>query len=216
MLTKPDGGDNGFAHIWPQAVSGTEYVLFTIQGRRQRGVAVLSLKTHRWELVLNGAFGGVASAGSSSMVRLFASDPAAGIKAGLWYPNRRATATAETTVLENVYYRAGGSSMRTTLAVSRSGTAVYVPGDPSKTTLSWVDRNGRAETAVPVPQGFLHSVLSPDGTKTVVAIGSDLWIYDLAAGTRRRLTFYENSGGAAGSITTGNRSFLDSPGATRS
>ena len=199
VLTRPDGGENGFAHTWPQALSGTEYVLFTIQGRRSRGVAALSLKTRRWQLVLKGVLGGVASASSNTIVRLFVSDPAAGIKAGLWNPNRPAPATAETTVLENVYYRTGGSSMRTTLAVSRSGTAVYIPGDPSKTTLSWVDRNGRAETAFPVPQGFLHSVLSPDATKTLVAIGSDLWIYDLAAGTRHRLTFYENSGGAAGS-----------------
>ena len=199
VLTKPDGADAGFAHIWPQAVPGTEYVLFTIQGRRERGVAALSLKTLRWQLVLKGAVGGVASAGFNSMVRLFASDPAAGIKAGLWNPLSPAPASAETTVLENVYYRAGGASLRTTLAVSRSGTAVYVPGDPSKTTLAWVDRNGRAETAAPGPQAFLHSVLSPDATRTVVAIGSDLWIYDLAAGTHRRLTFYENSGGAAGS-----------------
>jgi serine/threonine-protein kinase len=203
VLTKPDGGDNGFAHIWPQVLSGTEYVLFTIQGRRSRGVAALSLKTRRWQLVLPGGFGGVASGvssgGSSHMARLFVSDPAAGVKAGLLNAAQPTATTAETTVLENVYYQTGGSSLRTALAVSRSGSAVYIPGDPSKRTLSWVDRNGRAEAAFPTPASFLHAVLSPDGTKALVTIGSDLWIYDLAAGTRRRLTFYENSGAVASS-----------------
>jgi eukaryotic-like serine/threonine-protein kinase len=180
-------------------VSGTEYVLFSIYGSHSRGVAALSLKTRRWQLVLAGKFGGFASASSGDAVRLFVSDAAAGIKAGLWNANRPGSVTAETTVLENVYYQAGGGSLRTSLAVSPSGTAVYIPGDPSKNTLSWVDRNGRAESAFPAPAAILHSVLSPDGTRVTVSIGADLWIYDLAAGTRRPLTFYDNSGGVTSS-----------------
>jgi serine/threonine-protein kinase len=199
VLTRPDGADNGYSHTWPQALPGTEFIVFTIQGRRGRGVAALSLKTRRWEFVLPGAVGGVTAVASGSMVRLFASDPGAGIKVGLWNANRAKPATAETTVLENVYHQTGGSSLRTSLAVSPSGSAVYIPGDPAKRTLSWVDRSGRAEPAFPTPALFMQAVLSPDGTKALVTIGSDLWVCELRAGTRRRLTFFENSGSLASS-----------------
>ena len=77
-LTRPNGGDSGFSHTWPQAVPGGEYILFTINAKMNRGLAALSLKTRRWQLVLPGVNGGAVAAGAGSIVRVFLSDPNAG------------------------------------------------------------------------------------------------------------------------------------------
>jgi dipeptidyl aminopeptidase/acylaminoacyl peptidase len=87
-----------------------------------------------------------------------------------------------------------GGWRRMALAVSRSGSAVYVAGDPGKRTLVWVDRTGRVETAAEVPGKISQAVLSPNGHKVLVQIASDLSIYELDTGARRRLTFYGNTG----------------------
>jgi eukaryotic-like serine/threonine-protein kinase len=50
-LTKPDGAAMGFAHVFPQALPGGRSILFNIWGQTQ-GNAVLSLDSHRWEIVL--------------------------------------------------------------------------------------------------------------------------------------------------------------------
>jgi serine/threonine-protein kinase len=200
LLTRPDGGDNGFSHTWPQALPGGEYVVFTLNAKKNRGIAALSLKTRAWQLVLPGVSGGGAvGEGVDSIVRLFVSDRSAGVKAALLNAGHPSLTVADTTVLENVSYWSGSASRRTALAVSRSGSAVYVPGDPGKRSLVWVDRAGRAETAIATPAPFLQSVLSPDGTKVVAAIDADLWVYELATGTRRRLTFYGETGSSVAS-----------------
>jgi serine/threonine-protein kinase len=61
-----------------------------------------------------------------------------------------------------------------------------------------VDRAGAVESAVGEPQPGLSSpMVAPDGRRIAVVVGSssrrDVWIYDLRAPGRRRLTFLENN-----------------------
>jgi Tol biopolymer transport system component/predicted Ser/Thr protein kinase len=192
-LTRPDGGENGYSHVWPQTLPGGKYVLFVIQGKEKRGIAALALETRKWALVVQGVSAGLTGANSGSAVRIFVSDFNTSVKAATLNFEHPAAVTADRTVLENVNYEAGGWR-RMALAVSSSGSAVYVPGDPGKRTLAWVDRAGRVEPAGDAPAEFLQSALSPDGHKVLALVGADLWVYALDAGTRHRLTFYGNSG----------------------
>jgi hypothetical protein len=79
-------------------------------------------------------------------------------------------------------------------AVSDLGTLVLVPGgaDRSPRSLVWVDRKGR-ETPLGAPlRAYIDVQLSPDGTRVAVTIrdqDNDIYIWNLAGGPLRRLTF---------------------------
>jgi serine/threonine-protein kinase len=86
-------------------------------------------------------------------------------------------------------------------AVSRNGTAVYVPGPVRPTEqrlIGYLDRSGN-RVALPVPAGAYETPrVSPDGR--LVAVGrseepdNDIWIYDLSNSSAiRRLTFGGNN-----------------------
>ena len=145
-LTKPDGAAQGYAHVFPQVLPGGRSVLFTIWGQ-EPGSWVLSLDSHRWEMVLPvGAVGATMfDAAGGSTGRLLIIDQAAGIKAAPFDPAHPARTSANTSVLSNVYYDIE-IEQRGWLDVSNTGTAVYAPGNPAKTSLVWVDREGKTES----------------------------------------------------------------------
>jgi tRNA A-37 threonylcarbamoyl transferase component Bud32/dipeptidyl aminopeptidase/acylaminoacyl peptidase len=81
-------------------------------------------------------------------------------------------------------------------SVAADGTVVMIPGGGmvGEAGLAWIDRAGRTLRTIAEPRGSLFGPrLSPDGRFAVAARGtptdSDLWIYDLASGAERRLTF---------------------------
>lgn len=187
-LTAPDGAANGYAHVFPQALPGGRDVLFTMWGRTQ-GTAVFSLESRRSNVVLPStsfAFGVFDPMGSSGG-RLLIVDQNAGIRAAPFDPARSAPTTAGATVLSNVFWEVE-TEVRGWIAISDTRTAVYVAGNPAKSSLVWVDRAGKIDT-LPGGQGLYREVaLSPDGTKAVVRQGLTLWIHDLLRGTRSPLT----------------------------
>jgi len=83
------------------------------------------------------------------------------------------------------------------IAVSNSGTLVYVPGEAGsggiQRNLVWVDRNGKEEPLAAQPNDYRFPRISPDGTKVAMAIyageKSDIWIWDIVRGAMTRLTF---------------------------
>jgi serine/threonine protein kinase len=187
-LTKPDGAAKGYAHVFPQALPGGRNVLFTIWGQTQGG-AVLSLDSSRSEMVLpeTNFATAIFDATGGSTGRLLVVDQAADIRAASFDATHPVRTTADTSVLANVYYEVETESQGW-LAVSNTGTAVYAPGNPAKTSLVWVDREGKIES-LGKDQGVYREVsLSPDGAKAAVRHGLDLWIHDLQRGTRSRLT----------------------------
>ncbi len=187
-LTHPDGAANGYAHVFPQALPGGRKVLFTIWGQTM-GAAVLSLDSGQWELVLPSTTGAapIYVSTSSATGKLLVVDLAAGIRAAPFDAAHPAPTSADTSVLANVYHELE-NEVRGWLAVSNTGTAVYAPGNPAKSSLVWVDQEGATES-LGGDQGLYREVtLSPDGTKAAVRQGPHIWIHDLQRGTRSPLT----------------------------
>ena len=107
------------------------------------------------------------------------------------------------------------SSGAAQFAWSASGSAAFVPGDPSSNerVLVWIDRKGgqvrASETSRPFNLAASALRLSPDGTRVALTIdmsanvgtstaantapaspsGSDVWIWDIARGTFARLSY---------------------------
>jgi hypothetical protein len=80
-------------------------------------------------------------------------------------------------------------------AVSRAGTLLYMIGAVDQTTprsLVWVDRKGHEEPIGAPLRAYGTPRLSPDGTRVAAEIydqNTDIWIWDFALKTLRRLTF---------------------------
>jgi hypothetical protein len=119
-------------------------VLFTIWGQTQ-GSAVLSLDSLQWEMVLPSTTFASAmfdeTGGSSA--RLLLVDQTAGIRAAPFDPAHPARTSADTSVLSGVYSDID-TETQGWLAISNTGTAVYAPGNPARTSLVWIDREASA------------------------------------------------------------------------
>ena len=186
-LTKPDGAAKGYNHVFPQALPGGRSVLFTAWGQTQGG-AVLALDSGRWETVLpvTTFAAPVFDPTGGSTGRLLIVDQAAGLRAAPFDPVHPARTSADTSLLPDVYYDVEAET-RAWLAISNTGTAVYATGNPAKTSLVWVDREGKIEPVTRDQDVYREASLSPDGAKAVVRHGLELWIHDLQRGTRSRL-----------------------------
>jgi Tol biopolymer transport system component len=187
-LTKPDGAEKGYSHAFPQALPGGRNILFKIWGQTQGG-AVYSLDSGQWEMVLPGPMWAAPmfdpTGGATG--RLLVIDESAGIKAAPFDPAHPARTSADTSVLANVYYDVE-NEVRGWLSIANNRTAVYAPGNPAKTSLVWVDRDGKIESMGQDQDVYREASLSPDGTKAAVRHNLDLWIHDLQRGTRIPLT----------------------------
>jgi Tol biopolymer transport system component len=187
-LTTPDGAAKGYAHTDPQVLPGQRSVLFTVWGQTQ-GSAVLSLDSGQWDMVLPStsfATAMIDSAGGSSG-RLLVVDQAAGLRAAPFDPVHPAPTSLGTSVLDNVYSDVETES-RPWLAISATGTAVYVPGNPAATSLVWADPEGKIVPLSQEKDVYREVSISRDGTKAAVRHGLDLWVHDLQRGTRTPLT----------------------------
>ncbi len=188
-LTKPDGAASGYGHVFPQALPGGRRVLFTIWGTTP-GSAVLSLESRGWDMVLPTTllFGaGLFEPARGSTGRILVVDRSAGVVAAPFDAAHPAPTSVATTVLSNVYSEFERES-RGWLSISNSRTAVYAAANPAKSSLVWVDREGRAESLGKGQDLYRELRLSPDGMKAVVRVGLNLWIHDLQRGTRAPLT----------------------------
>jgi serine/threonine-protein kinase len=113
----------------------------------------------------------------------------AGANSGLWalpFSLSKLEATGEAFL---VSAEAGAPS------VSNDGTLAYLPMMSSSQTLRmvWVNRKGEILGTVGQEQrAIIHPALSPDGKRVVVAAledDMDIWVHDVARGTKTRLTF---------------------------
>jgi eukaryotic-like serine/threonine-protein kinase len=78
--------------------------------------------------------------------------------------------------------------------IARDGTLVMLPDAGGDTRLAVLDRTGELQaTFGEANLRFSHPRISPDGRLAAATVGpvpaSDIWIFDLARGTHRRLTF---------------------------
>jgi eukaryotic-like serine/threonine-protein kinase len=93
------------------------------------------------------------------------------------------------------------------LAISNSGTVVYVPGAVAQSsgyTLVWVDRKGVEEALAAPPGSYRSARVSPaDPNRIALGIYSngsqDIWVFDAARGTLDRIS---NDGHSQGPVWT--------------
>ena len=186
-LTQPDGAAAGYGHVFPQALPGGRHVLFTMWGPHVS--AVLSLDSGEWDVVLPAAAGlaPIFDSINGTTGRLLVVDPSATIRAAPFDAAHPAPTSADASVLTDVYYHVEGE-VRGWLSVSNNGNAVYAPGNPTKSSLVWVDQKGVAESLSAEQDAYREVMLSPDGTKAAVRHTWGIWIHDLERGTRSPLT----------------------------
>jgi serine/threonine-protein kinase len=188
-ISKPDGGANGYAHVFPHTLPGGASLAFTVWGQRQ-GVGVYPLKPARgdWSLVLplQTFSDGVFASPGGSEGRLFVVTRESDVKVAAFNAARPSRVSADTSVLSGVYFEEETES-GPWLAVSNTGTAVYAAASPSKTSLALVDHAGRAEPLDAGQDMYREVRLSADGSRAVVRQQRELWVHDLRMKTRGRL-----------------------------
>jgi serine/threonine-protein kinase len=118
-------------------------------------------------------------------------------------PNRLEITGSEMPVLEGVSHsiHAGSSILETGVAhfaVSATGILAYVAGSvfpEIKSSVVWVDRQGREESLGVDTKSYLSVRVSRDGQRVLLTEHyppSDVWLYDLERQVQRRQTFEGN------------------------
>ena len=188
-LTTPNAAEREGDHVFPSLLPNGRGVLFTIAPPGQvedSRVAIFDSTTGRPKTLIRGGSQGeyvetghllYAAAGTLRAVRFdlatleVQSDPAP--------------------VVEQVSMAETGAA---NYAVSRSGTLVYAPGTATAQarSLVWVDRKGHEEAIKAPLRAYAIPRISPDGTRVALDIRdeeNDIWIWDIARGVLRRLTY---------------------------
>jgi eukaryotic-like serine/threonine-protein kinase len=182
QLTQPNDAENGYAHTFPQALPGGD-VLFSFWGRTFYS-AVLSSATRTWRpATVDGRNSRAAIYTASG--HLLLGDAASNIKAMPWTPGETTPRQPEALVLDSVNWIPG--TERSWLAVSATGTAVLVPGNPDSRHLVWVDRQGAVTELSGDPEQITHAALSRDGRRVVYNGRDTQWVRDLVTGTKTRI-----------------------------
>ncbi len=183
QLSKPDGAAAGYAHVYPQRLAGTRDLLFCFWGQTFYN-AVFSPDTGTWRAVTppTTALTGVTITAPGHLV---ANDGGGNVAVAAWTPSMTSPVNVTTPAIARVYW--GLSTELSWLSVSESGTAVYVPGNPEKRNLVWLDRQGQPTTLPGEPAAYYQATLSSDGRRIVAGGMGSQWILDSATGARRRV-----------------------------
>ena len=197
VLTTPDAAQHESDHAFPSVLPGAKHVLFTITaaGRADSAqIAVLDTRTGARKTLLHGGNqaeyiddGGAMQNGHL----IFAVD---GTLRAVRFDPVRLDVRGEPVTVERVLMKPSGAAA---YAVSRQGTLIYVPEgaiEPTpKSSLVWVDRQGREEPLNAPVGAYGPPRVSPDGKHVAVGMldrgNTEIWIWDLARRTFRRLTF---------------------------
>jgi serine/threonine protein kinase/Tol biopolymer transport system component len=188
IVTKLESGKHT-THRWPEFLPDGKHFLFfatSHSGGTEQGVYYGSLKDGSFKHVVESDSDGVYAAGyllyhrqSQLMAQRF--DPGNGNVSGDPQP-----------VVSFVEYDPG--TWHATFTASDNGLMLYEPGTKTRgVQLEWMNRSGKTLGEVTNEGGFKGSGrISSDGKRLVTAEGDpqgDVWVIDLATGSRTRLTF---------------------------
>ena len=196
ILTTADPAQHEGTYSFPSVLPLGRGVLFTIATASQAdsSVAVLDLKTGQRKTLIRG--GGDAQYVETGHL-IFAA--AGALRAVRFDPVRLEVLGDPVTVVDHVMMKPTGAA---NYAVSRAGTLVYIGAGLSEMTtpraLLWVDRKGHEEPTGAPLRAYGTPRLSPDGTRVAAEIydqSTDIWIWDFARETLRRLTFDSSGNG---------------------
>jgi serine/threonine-protein kinase len=190
--TTLDAGSGEITHRWPQFLPGGKTFLFTAHGSTGAAAEghVIVQTTSGRTLVQRGAiFGRYASSGHLLYVnggKLFAApfDPDRLQVTGRAVPMTDDIATA--LISGTAQY-----------AISDSGVLAYRRARNPKRLLQWMDSSGQTQPMRSVSAEYQEARFSRDGTRLLLTVGdgvqSDIWSYDIASDTLKRLTFYADN-----------------------
>ncbi|MCH6551833.1 MAG: PD40 domain-containing protein [Planctomycetes bacterium] len=183
-LTVPRGDRGERWHGLPQPLPGGE-VLFTVATADGSRAAILSRESGEWE-ILNSLGPAVAARYLDSGHLVFGQP---GRLMSVAWSLGEGVRDAPVPVLEDVYTSRRGLPYFST---SQSGSLLYVQGSVVRTVPMLVDRAGNGAPIADDPGAFQHPRISPDGRHVAVDVTwrgrSDIYVYDLERGRRRRLT----------------------------
>ncbi|RPH56366.1 MAG: hypothetical protein EHM89_15595, partial [Acidobacteria bacterium] len=198
VLTTPNAAQLEGDHIFPSVLPSGRGVLFTIAAPDQAensDVAVLDLQTMQYKTLMRGGsqpeyVEPPTGSGQAGYLVYAAAGALRAVRFDLATLN---VLSDPVPVVEHVMMAPTGAA---NYAVSRAGTLVYVPGgaavEPTR-SLVWVDRKGREEPIKAAPlRAYAIPRISPDGTRVAIDIRdqeNDIWIWDLARETLRKLTY---------------------------
>ncbi len=80
-------------------------------------------------------------------------------------------------------------------SVSDTGWLVYQAGLVVRSQIEWINRDGTGRSSVGEPEDVVDVTLSPDGSRAAMSVMDrqlgtrDIWILDVARGSRERLTY---------------------------
>jgi Tol biopolymer transport system component len=188
-LTTLDAARGEFSHRWPELLPDGKTVLFTVGTLGtwdEAEIVAQSLTSGDRRVVLKG---GTHPRYLSTGHLLYARS---GTVMVVPFDARRLAVTGSPVrVLDNVMESYDGASQ---LTISRSGTVIYVPGNAQTATrrLIGLDPSGAAAPFAAPARAWASPRVSPDGRRlalTVTGATEDIWIYDIADGSLRQLTF---------------------------
>ena len=187
-LTKFEAGKHT-THRWPAFLPDGKHFLFfatSHSGNTEQGIYYGSLDDGSYKHVLDSDSGGQYASGyllyhlqSQLLAQKF--DAATGSVSG-----------EPTTLASFVEHDTG--TWHASFAASQNGMLVYEPGSKALgSDLVWMDRNGKDLGKV-AERAFYKGAgrISPDGKRLAVSMGdpqADIWVLDLARGSRTQLTF---------------------------
>jgi DNA-binding SARP family transcriptional activator/Tol biopolymer transport system component len=185
-LTQLDTARGETRHTWPSLLPGAKASLFAIVSREPGSAELAAVRLSDRRVVRLGVQGNnprYVQSGHIVFGRLDGSVFAVPFDA-----QRLQVTGLAVPALESVVVKSGGA---TEVAVARNGTLVYVPVQAAR-QLVLVDRRGASQALRPELLSYSGPRFSPDGKRLAVAIGdvrhTDVWIYEVALGTRSRLT----------------------------
>ena len=202
-LTTPDAARHETQHAFPSVLPGGRGVLFTILGTGEAEasqVASVDVATGRRKTLVSGSQAEYVdvprSTGRPVGYLTFAS--AGAVRAVPFDAVRLEMLGTPVPVVDALMTKPRGAA---NYAVSRAGTLLYMTGSADQTTprsLVWVDRKGHEEPLGAPLRAYGTPRLSPDGTRVATEVydkNTDIWIWDFAQQTLRRLTFEPDGDG---------------------
>ncbi|MGD8328901.1 MAG: protein kinase [Acidobacteriota bacterium] len=201
VVTTLDDSTGEVTHRWPQVLPGGRYVLFTAHTAAAGGFDAATLKivdrtTGEQTVVYRGGYyGRYVDSGHLLFVNngtLFAAP---------FDLDTLQIVGSTVPVAEEVGDDPGSGGAQ--YDVSDNGILVHRRGNsgPGRYPAVWLSRDSETSTLLPEARTYVESRVSPDGRRIAMTELNgdnwDVWVYDIARGTRTRLTFSDGIEGPA-------------------
>jgi serine/threonine-protein kinase len=189
VLTRPDASRGEVDHFFPWVLPNGRGVIFTaLRAGPELQLMSLDLRTRQQKVLIRGASGAEYVPTGHLVYAL-----GGRLNAVAFDPERLEIVGEPVVLNEPVIVLPTGAAE---FSVSRTGTLVYIPGAANGSavvtrTLVWVDRKGREEPLGAAPRAYSVPRLSPDDRQVALISAEadlDLWMWDIARRTLRRLT----------------------------